>query len=86
MIDRILPAHRADRGELVDALGQRHERGQRLERLTRERDVQSRDDDHHPSRGEVADHLDELRAEELGLVDGEHVGRVVADGCRDLRG
>ena len=76
MEHRLLAAHRADRGQLVDPLRQRHQGGERLERPAVEGDVEPGDDDDDAAIGEPADHRDDRGPEELRLVDRDHVGPV----------
>ena len=74
VVDRIGAAQRADGGELVDPLGLRHERRQRLERLAGEGHIQACHDHRKAARREVGDHGRQAGAEELGLVDGDEIG------------
>ena len=70
---RLLAAGRADRGQLVDPLGERHQRRQRLERPAVERDVEPGHDDHEPAVREPADDRHQPGPEELRLVDRDDV-------------
>ena len=75
-------AHRADGGQLVDALGHRHQRQQRLERLACERHVQPRHDDHDAPSSELVRDRNQFASEEVRLIDRDEID-VVARGAGD---
>ena len=85
MEHRLLAAHRADRGQLVDLFGERHQRRKRLEWPAVERHVEPGDDDDQPAIREAADDRHEPGPEELRLVDRDDVG-AVRDGPFDVLG
>jgi hypothetical protein len=72
--DRVCAADRADRGQLVHALRQRHQRRQRLKRQPRERHVQTRHHHDHAVAGQPVGHPRQAGVEEVRLIDGDHVG------------
>ena len=70
---RGIAAHHADRERLRDVLGDREQLRHGLERFTGVVLVEAGDDDALPPSREPLAHLDQVRPEELSLVDADHL-------------